>query len=275
MDRILFDRSIFHKEKFELLKTSSLTRQVKHNNIRVFFTSTFIEETLTRSLDNMGEFASHWNFIISLQGAKWFKPGDQIVEIELSNNIEGEYYYLVPKGLIRFLLRNVKDFIAGKLSESEFKSIAEEVDKNKKDRQEFRKLRVDSRSEVKPGNYNFDEYVESNAELFIEKSLTRNHEDSPKSLDTWRKHRAQCRFTELFLRAWLSTVFLPLSNHTLRVDLNDSTDAEQLAYMTWADTMISDDTRFMKAAFDLLFQGTGKKILTLREFLEYLPESRE
>ncbi len=71
------------------------------------------------------------------------------------------------------------------LSEGELKNVAEEIDKNNQQRQEFRKLRIESRDEVRHGDHDFNDYVERTGEFFIEKSLTRNHADSQKSLDTW------------------------------------------------------------------------------------------
>ena len=43
---IIFDRSAFHKERFDLLQGSSLLQMTKERKVLVFHTSVFIEETV-------------------------------------------------------------------------------------------------------------------------------------------------------------------------------------------------------------------------------------
>jgi len=135
-------------------------------------------------------------------------------------------------------------------------------------KKEFRAKRLEVREAVKRADYDFNKYVEDNAEWLIEKGIMPNHSNSSGYLLQWRNNRKLCRFTEQFIKSWFSTVYLPVVNHQLRVDKNDKIDAEQLAYLIWSDIMVSDDTRFMREAFHLLYGNSKKVFYTLPEFLE-------
>ncbi|MGD0338631.1 MAG: hypothetical protein ABSB78_07555 [Bacteroidota bacterium] len=267
MQRILFDRSIFHGTNFQRLKESGIADNVKARKYKVFLTPMFVEETLMHALNNVSEFKDHWNFIVSLIGQKWFKLAEEIVAIELGDKIKGQNYYLQPKERTRRVIKNVKDLIEGRLPEDELKKALSDIERNEEIRKQFRKTRLALREKVKPEEYDLDSYYESNVEWYIENGLMAYHENSKNYLTTWSANREKCVFTQQFVKAWFATVLLPLGDHQLKVDTNDRSDSEQLAFLTWADMMVSDDTRFMREAFNLLYPNSQKKFLTLDQFL--------
>jgi len=230
---------------------------------------------MTYGLHNKPTFVSHWEYISSISNQQWFKLASDIISIELGNKLVDVKYYLQFNRLIKDVREGVKSFIAGNLPKDGLEHVLEQIDENKLIRQKNRQTRLAVRARTSPGNYKFEEFFEGNAEWFIEKGLMEYHQNSGRFLEIWRKQRAECPFTEYFLRAWLSTIFLPAVGHQLKVGENDRADAEQLAYLQWADTMVSDDTRFMKAAFDLLYSASGKSIMTLQQFLSYLGNTVE
>ena len=116
----------------------------------------------------------------------------------------------------------------------------------------------------------FQDFVNQREEWVIENVYMKGAADSAQYLETWRKKRETCRFTEQFLRAMLASIFLPAANHQLKVDRNDQKDAEQLAFLIWADIMVSDDNQFMKKAFELLYSKTEKKFMSLTDFVRYM-----
>jgi hypothetical protein len=227
----------------------------------------FLEETLAHALNDLTEFKEHWNFLISLTGNRWFKPAEDIVAIEMGDTIRGQNYFLLPKALKRRSIRNFEDTLDSKLGGDQLKQPLAEIERNMEARKDFRRKRLELRQVVKAGEYELEPYFESNAEWFIENGLMAYHNDSGNYLRTWRTKRKQCVFTEQFIKAWFSTILLPARDHQLRVDKNDRPDAEQLAFLVWADTIVSDDTRFMRKAFDLLYANSMKQFLTLDQFL--------
>lgn len=94
ISRILFDRSICHKDKFDALKRSSLTKALASKRIRLLYTPIFIEETLQYGLDHSTQFKKQWKYLISLNDSYWFKTTNNILAIELGNKVVGRKYYL-------------------------------------------------------------------------------------------------------------------------------------------------------------------------------------
>jgi hypothetical protein len=268
--RILFDRNIFHGAKFDKLKASSLNERAASGKLEVFLTPMFFEETLMCGLRDKQTFVSHWEYISSIHKQQWFKLASEIVSIELGNKLVDVEYYLQFNRKIQNIRDGVESFIAGDIPQGGLDHVLEEIAENRQIRQQNRQRRLTLRLNTPPGKYNFEEFYEANVEQLIERDLMRVHKSSERFLEIWRTQRAECPFTEYFLRAWLSLFFLPATNHQLKVSENDRADGEQLAYLQWADIMVSDDTRYMKSAFDLLYNGSGKSLMTLADFLSYI-----
>jgi len=273
MKRILLDRSIFHGTKFDQLQDSSLVKHAADGDLEVLFTPMFLEETLMHGLSDKMTFISHWKYLSSINNQQWFKLAEDIIAIELGNKLVDEKYYLQYNRLIEDARNRVESFIAGERIDG-FQQMLSKIEDNKSIRRKNRQTRLDLRYETPQGNFKFNEFFESNVEWFIEKGIMAYHQHSERFLDIWRTQRGECPFTDSFIRTWLSTIFLAAVDHNLRVSENDRADAEQLAFLLWADTMVSDDTRFMKSAFDLLYSGTEKSFMTLSELLSYLNNER-
>lgn len=253
--RILFDRSIFHGKKFDQLKASSLVEWIANGEIEVFLTPMFIEETLMCGLRDKATFVLHWAYLSSISNQHWFKLASEIISIELGNRLVDVNYYLQFNRKIQDIRDGVDSFIAGDIPKAGLEHVLEEIAENRQIRQQNRQRRLALRLKTPQRHYNFEEFFEAYVEQLIEQDLMKIHQRSERFLEIWRNQRAECPFTEYFLRAWLSLFFLPAANHQLKVGENDRADGEQLAYLQWGDIMVSDDTRFMKASFDLLWKS--------------------
>jgi hypothetical protein len=267
---IVFDRSIFHGDKFFQLKSSKLLELVRRRRFRVFFTPMFVEETLLRALKKEEEFALHWDFLDSLLGQKWFKFSREIIAIELGDRIRGEKYYLQPKDRVRTAYRNARASVWKDLPADEVQAAIDEMSHNRIQDTEFRKVRVDLRGKPQVPLSQFFDYVNEHTKWIIENLFMKNEPNSSNFLDTWRKKRTSCRFTEQLLKASLATIFLAAADHQLKLGLNDISDSDQLAFLLWADIMVSDDRRYMKKAFHLLYSDSPKRLMTSVQFLEYM-----
>jgi hypothetical protein len=115
------------------------------------------------------------------------------------------------------------------LSKKEFAGVIEEIRENKESLERSRRLILSMRERVPPDKYIFPEYFELEAEWFIENGLMKWHKKASGFLETWRKQRKECVFTEQFIKAWFSVIFLPIFDRQARVGLNDFNDSEQLA----------------------------------------------
>jgi hypothetical protein len=270
MQIILFDRSIFHGAKFDRLRSSTIVSQVKRGTIRVFFTPMFIEETLLHSLNNRAEFDSQWAFIRSLTVQKWFKYAPEIVSIELGDEITGPAYYLQPRHRIRRAMRNSAKAFDQVFPKEDVERAMLLIERSRQRDDQFRRARVGWRNQLRTKLHLFDAFVDQQADRMIKSVFTNNEPHSPGFLDTWHTKREKCVFTEQMIRSLCATIFLPIADQQLKVDANDTSDSEQLAFLVWADIMVSDDTRFMRHAFDLMYSGSSKQFMTLAEFLTHI-----
>ena len=270
MDYILLDRSIFHREKFELLRASPLLQLTKDRILRVYFTPGLIEETLHFGLHHRAELKIQLEFLFELNSTHWFRTAKSIIDAELGLKYVHSLYYLLTDEEIARINSGAKDYIEGNVNGEDFRKTLEEVEKNNQTRAQSRKRRLSLRRTVPPAPYDFPTHFEKHVAWLIEEGLMKFHDHSTGFLERWRLARSYCPFTEQYLRCWLATMFLPVTQRRMKVGENDLSDATQLAYLTWADTMVSDDKHFMKKGFELLFGRSGKKFLTQLEFLEYM-----
>ena len=109
-----------------------------------------------------------------------------------------------------------------------------------------------------------------NVDWLIQEGVMPYHTKSNGFLKVWHERRSELTFTERYLRAWWSTIYLPLVDHQIKVDKNDKADAEQLSFLEWADIFVSDDRAFVPRAFSLLFPEGDKMLLTSPEFIAKL-----
>jgi hypothetical protein len=254
------------------LKKSSLLSHVSSKRIQLLYTPLFIEETLQYGLLNISSFKPQWEYLISLNDSKWFKHTNQILAIELGNHIVGCKYYLMSKQEIKKVIQNVPDVMNGKAPPEEYKQAHVEMGKNNLIRKELRQQRIAMRKKYPYRPYDFEQDLDHNIEWYIEKGLMKWHTNSEGYLNIWRNNRSKCRFAESHIRAALAVFFLPIVDHQLKLDINDKLDAEQLAFLEWGDIFVSDDKRFMKKAFDLLFWDSSKRFMDSEDFIGFLKQ---
>ncbi|HLX12139.1 MAG TPA: hypothetical protein VKS81_04935 [Bacteroidota bacterium] len=270
MKYVIFDRSIFHGEKFERILASPLLDLARKSRIRIYYTAQFIEETLRYGLVPKNELSKQLEFLFDLNSIYWFAWPRHIVEAEFSGTYRNGIYYLKSDEEIMKSISGSYALGSGELAKQELSTALALIEMEWKGQNVVRDARLRARLEVPKQNYDFDQYFEKNVEFFIEQVLMKEHLSSSEYLSRWQRNRGMLFFTEHYLKAVSSILLLPVRDHSLPVDTNDLWDATQLAHLGWADMMVSDDTKFMKSAFDLLFPGTRKAFLSLDQFLEFI-----
>lgn len=268
--RVLFDRSIFHKESFGILRKSSLAKTVSADKIRLLYTPLFIEETLQYGLKDQSRFKEQWRFITSLNNARWFKYTNEIIALELGGHISGRKYYLQPMARIQKSINDAPEVMSGTVLPEIFSAASDEMKRNDTIRHLLRQERITLRKSHPLQNFDFEWLFEKQAEWYIQNGLMKWHSGSQGYLNVWRKNRVKCRFTESHIRATLAILFLPIVDHQLKIDINDKSDAEQLAFLEWGDIFVSNDKKFVQDAFNLLYGNSSKRLMTLNDFLLFV-----
>ncbi len=270
MLRVIFDRSIFHGLKFQQFRNSSLSTHVASRKIQPLYTPIFFDETVNYFLKDPSNFKDQWGYLIGLNQSKWFQSLGVIIQRELDNNMIGRKYYFCLRSEIEAIIKNVNAVLHEKIQRENFFSTPAEILRENEIKEFGRETRKSLRQSSPHQEYDFEELFNKQVESYIENGLMKRYPNSQNFLKTWHSSRSKCRFTEQYVRALFSTIFLPVSNHNLKIDKNDTADAEQLAYLEWADVLVSDDTKFMKKGFDLLYGKSTKQFFSSSEFLRRL-----
>jgi hypothetical protein len=272
MEYVIFDRSIFHGDKFNQIQRSGLMGLVRQNKVRIYYTPTFIEESLQFMMVDIATFRDQIQFLLQINFTHWFRPAENITDAELGVRYIHPYYHLLLDEEIMKIRLGIAEFCDEKIDEKELNATLIQVAKNRNIRRDFRRQRLALRDKVPAGDYNFDLHFENNVEWFLENGVMKFNDAPDGFMERWKGARQMCPFTEQYLKCWITTSYLPATNKSMPVDENDLADATQLAYLIWADTMVSDDTHFMKEAFNLVYPNHCKKLLTLPRFLAHLNE---
>ncbi|MCI0424199.1 MAG: hypothetical protein L0312_34160 [Acidobacteria bacterium] len=80
--------------------------------------------------------------------------------------------------------------------------------------------------------------------------------------DQWVQCPKRFPFYSAFVEGFLYNGYYAIVEHNEPLDRNARTDYEQLAYLTWADLVVSDDQRFFRNAFQAIWKPRGKRLET-------------
>lgn len=189
MKFILFDRSIFHRERFDALKQSNLSSLVAKGKLVLLYTSAFIEETLMFAHKDPSVFLDQWHFLVSLNRTKWFRTPEQILPIELGRRARSADFQFLRLSEIAKVIRNAPRLAYRAIPQAELLQTMNKVARNYDIRDDFRHRRIDLRKKMPIGSYTFDQYFEANVGWFIKEGLMRRHRRSSGFLKVWQQHR--------------------------------------------------------------------------------------
>jgi len=267
--KIILDRSIFHGDKFGQLQSSKLALLASAGRIQVYYTPLFLEESLRHGVLGAKNFGNQMAYIFGLNSKNWFKLSDAIFESELDQSAPVENYHMIAREDIERTIMGTEEFLQGLVSSQEIDQALNETRSNRQGHEKLRSLRLEMRQTLGRTDVGFEDYMNSDGEFYLENGIIQNLKSPEKAREKWNRDRESCPFTLSYLRAWLAIPFLSQSDHQLKLHPNDLNDSIQLAYLLWADVMISDD-RFMKTACNVLYPNGGKKCMDLPELIEFM-----
>lgn len=87
-----------------------------------------------------------------------------------------------------------------------------------------------------------------------------------------QRTRCQTRFPfySAFVEGFLYHGYHAAVEHNDRIDRNAQADYEQLAYLTWADVVVSDDEGFFRDAYEAIWRPRGKRLESSQSFVELM-----
>jgi hypothetical protein len=271
MKRILFDRSIFHGDKFKQIQQSNLMNIVLSGKMQIYYTAGFIEETLRYIRHDKKDFSCQWDYLQKLNNQHWFKNIREIIIAECSKNI-GANYYLRSQEDIQNSLCYIQKLITGQIPISVLEPAFEQTQVSRKRMEMLREEIKIHRQEKQYSLDGFDSFVEDNAEIYCRNTLFPAIGINSDIIELLKIVPEEFLFTNYFIRCIFSTYFLPVADHNLRIHTNDKPDAEQLVFLLWTDVLVTDDLQFMTRAFNFLNCDGKKQLWTMDDFLKQLED---
>jgi hypothetical protein len=289
--RVIFDRSAFQGAAFELLVNSPLRELCKRGVLHVFHTEIFLEETLQSYGSRRAGDAWRQELIFAMEicSGGLFLDRDEIWHNELIVGRGPFARYLVPERRSRRYRRSRSDLMSmlraaaesGDLSE-EWRASAQEraITQAKKDNQ--RAISSEMRHKVIEGlrdkrvtggvaAYPFEQFRRTAYERtgrhlmdLVDKAR------ASRLADQWAKRPARYPYYSAFVEGFLYNGYYAAVEHSEALDRNAQPDYEQLAYLTWADLIVSDDQSFFRRAFETLWKPRGKRLESSSEFVALL-----
>lgn len=270
MVKVIFDRSVFHGRRYLAIASSPLRQLVETGKIQLMYTTAFIEETLMYSQKNPSDFLEHWRFLLSLNKAHWFSSPDRILQIELGRKAHRPDYYFLKESEYSKTAKMAIRLAHGAVPQAELAKAISQIKSNYEIRNTQKAQRFQLRKKYPQTKLVFADEFEHQVEGLIQNNLQHYYKYSSGYLKVWRQHRDELKFTELYLKSWFVPIFLSTNNHQVKIDKNDKSDAEQLAFLEWADVFVSDDKGLPPTAFSLMFPNKTKLFMDSDTFIQYL-----
>jgi hypothetical protein len=285
--RVIFDRSAFHGNNFDILERSPLRKLVATNRLRVFLTPVFFEETLAAfgSKRASSAWREHLNFALDVCNGGIFLDQSEIWHNELvaGKGKNARYLRRLRPGFIDALRRGTtSDDIMANIILRDAKSAYTE-DQQKKDnwKATCRWAREAMSLAIKEGKVTpepvegyrcpFSDilrlgFVEIGRKLMPLVDRDRNGQLA----DVWAQAPNRFPYYSAFVEGVIYSIYYAANERNLPLDRNAIMDLDHLAYLTWTDLVVSNDTRFFRSAFETLWKARGKRMESTGSFVELL-----
>ncbi len=284
---IIFDRSAFHGERFELLRDSRLLSLVKAGNLLIHHSPAFLEETISlyKKERNREKLRAQLPFILDICNGGWFLQWEQLWQAEVVQNAGPEANVFEDDWRRRDAESRMRQ---GALSATPWDELLsgmhlKDAERAKQVRQ--RELHVEMRHEFaeklskatiaksdKPPSAKT--YIETGIEDWAWQIIN-THIDNPYKAtlnQRWKANKDNCPFFTSFLEGTLYQQWHAMMEPNKEIDLNAQVDIQLLCCLHHADLVVSCDTKFMKDVFTELWLPKGKRMLATDEFVSLLKE---
>lgn len=286
--RVIFDRSAFHGDRFEAIRSSGLLDLYSRGVIKVYHAPVFLEETLLSY--GAGEKAKGWRDHLSYcldicTGI--FLDRDDIWRNELVLGCGSEARYLLPErpnkrydSRLRLIETLREKAASGDVSKEWAESAAmrkqSQINRDKQRehsasvRQKVATAIRERRVSGSARDYTFDKFRD--AQLVWTGRQLMDLVDKKRSgalADQWTQDPERYPFYTGFVEGFLYAYYYAAAEHG-RLDRNAQADYELMAHLVWADLVVSDDKRFFRRAFETIWKPRGKGLLGAEEFADLI-----
>ena len=286
--RVIFDRSAFHEPGYQQLMGSRLKDLCRLGRIKVFHTPTFLTETLAAY--GAGERAAGWTnhlqFALDVCNGGIFLSKENIWHEELvagrgpfAKHLQPERPNKNYESRSQWMSWLQEVARTGDLAREWSDTEPMRVDTRQKKKNQKRIL-VDARTQVarirneqgitEPlGAYSFAKFrratfLRTGMELMDRVCARR----AASLAYQWARCPSRFPFYTAFVEGFLYAGYHAAVQVNDPIDWNAQADYEQLAYLTWADIVVSNDQRFFRQAFEAIWEPHERRLETSESFVE-------
>lgn len=286
--RVIFDRSAFHADRFDIIEGSALRVLQKQKRIQVFHTPIFLDETI--SSYGAGAKANQWqqHLLFCLDVCNGiFLERDRIWHNELAAGRGPFARFLLPEranknydSLPRLIETLREKAISGDVSKEWAQSAAlrqeNQVKKNNQkaiSREVRETVSTALRERRVVGSVKAYPFSSFRSDVLLETGrLLMDLVDEQRAgalADQWARNPGRYPFYTAFVEGFAYAGYFAAAEHNQPLDRNAQLDYELLAYLTWADLVVSDDKGFFQHAFDAIWKSRGKRLESSESFAAY------
>jgi hypothetical protein len=287
--RVILDRSAFHGERFDLLNASPLRRLTSAGVVEVYLTPVFLNETLTAyGSRSPVRWQHHLAFALDVCNGGIFLDKNDIWREELVMGRGPFARRLLPERASKrydsrpelvAVLRAAAEtgdldrlWIDSKIErdESYNKSV------NQQEISEGIRKEAKARLGTKPtptdlAGYPFKKFRRTELIRTGRHLMSVVTPRRPRTLaHQWALAPLRFPYYTAFVDGFLYNGYYAALEQRERIDRNAQADYEQLAYLTWADLVVSNDASFFTHAFDAIWRGRGKRLESAETFVKLL-----
>ena len=278
--KVLFDRSAFHGNSFDLLANSPLPQLVQAREVLVFHTSVFLDETLRMAQSRKpvvrAELVRQGEFLLSICNGGWFRPLFDVCRDELNRIGAIKDYALVPSQARNSVEARFRAFFQGAGPLEELNTAAPIWHENEQKKKLQKTLLSDLRMHGRGCDVEtFLEYYESVASdcalhllggpLGVEQPKVKAH--------AWGQDPDRFPHVAALIELLAYALYDAEQNQNSPLDKNWQSDAEQLCFLVDVDMIVSADQGFMKRAVAELWEPRGRRLCEPNEFVHLLSTS--
>lgn len=284
--RVVFDTNTFTPERFELLANGPLLQLCKAGRIIPVYGHVFMEE-MWRAYGNerrRSHLVERWIPFISATVRRFCDDFINIWDRELVQGHGRKTNIYMPKRQQQLLLANLSKVPmdgSWRAWDSAKQQLAEEDAKRAAQRAVSASIRKEVADELKAVGYKkkqhggplpFTEFlsreIDHAGQCFV-KALFKCHD--PEGVATrWSRDKDAYLFFTAFVRNMTYLGYYAATRDNDRIDLNAQADLDLMTHLLHADALVSNETGFLRHAFDDLWRPKGKIVFNSEQFAEFV-----
>ena len=283
--RVVFDTNAFDPSHFDLLARGPLPKLFRAGRIAPIYGHVFVEETL-RAYGNerkREDLVNRWLPFIVDTTDRICNDFITIWHEELVQGRGPNTRILMPRSDYERLLARLPEIPLDASWRAWHQS---KLDRDTEDgkRAEQRKVSSSIRREVadwrKAVRYDGNKHGISQFEEFFEREVDHAGREfltvlvkckNPKAVaDRWSRAKTQYPYFTTFVINMLYIAHYAMIKANSGIDLNAQADLDLMTHLLRADVLVSNETGFLRTAFDDLWRPRGKVIFTSQQFAEFI-----